>query len=119
MGLWLARILVEQRLTERAHKPVQCERCPVCGTQTSTELVRLGCLLAVFLPFELAAVMVQQLCGIAVSEDTIWNWVQATGKQAVEQLEMQLQQLEDALRAWGCDGVKMGLIIYCICGWLG
>lgn len=63
--------------------------------QTSTELVRLGCLLAVFLPFELAAWMLRQLCGIAVSEDTIWNWVQVTGKQAIEQLKVQLQQLED------------------------
>lgn len=63
--------------------------------QTSSELVRLGCLLAVFLPFGLAAWMLRQLCGIVVSEDTIWNWVQAAGKQAIEQLKIQLQQLED------------------------
>lgn len=63
--------------------------------QTSSELVRLGCLLAVFLPFGLAAWMLRQLCGVVVSEDTIWNWVQAAGKQAIEQLKIQLQQLED------------------------
>jgi hypothetical protein len=63
--------------------------------QTSSELTRLGSLLAVFLPFELAAVMLKQLCGIAVSDDTIWNWVQAAGKQALKQLEIQLQHLED------------------------
>lgn len=56
--------------------------------QTSSELIRLGCLLAVFLPFGLAAWMLRQLCGIAVSEDTIWNWVQAAGKQAIEQLKI-------------------------------
>lgn len=59
--------------------------------QTSTEIRRLGCLLAVFLPFELAASILQQLSGISVSEDTIWNWVQITGQQAKQQLEAQLQ----------------------------
>ncbi|MBW4637090.1 MAG: hypothetical protein KME05_02445 [Gloeocapsa sp. UFS-A4-WI-NPMV-4B04] len=41
--------------------------------QTSLELVRLGCLLAVFLPFDLASQLLLQLTGIAVSGDTIWN----------------------------------------------
>lgn len=59
--------------------------------QTSTELMRLGCLLAVFLPFELAAVMLQQLTGIVVSDDTIWQWVQVAGQQAIAQLQLQLQ----------------------------
>jgi hypothetical protein len=131
MGLWLARAMVCQQLSERAQLPLQWSCCPQCGTrllskgfakrriltlvgwvewrrrvgrcprhcsgsqsipfdnvleiqpyqQTSPELIRLGCLLAVFLPFELAAVMLQQLCGIAVSDDTIWNWVQAVGRQ--------------------------------------
>jgi hypothetical protein len=126
MGLWLARVIVEQQLSERAQALSEWSCCPACGTklvskgfvkrriltlvgfvewkrrigrcprhcpksqqvpldtilgirayqQTSTELVRLGCLLAVFLPFELAAWMLRQLCGIRVSEDTIWNWVQ-------------------------------------------
>ncbi len=145
MGLWLARALVCQQLSERAQVPTHWGCCSVCGTrlvskgfvkrrmltlvgsvewkrrigrcpchcpesqqapldkilgirayqQTSAALVRLGCLLAVFLPFELAAWMLRQLCGIAVSEDTLWNWVQVTGKQAIEQLKVQLQQLED------------------------
>jgi len=38
--------------------------------QTSTELTRLGCLLAVFLPFELASRLLQQLSGIVVSDVT-------------------------------------------------
>ncbi|GAP99790.1 ISKra4 family transposase [Leptolyngbya sp. NIES-2104] len=61
--------------------------------QTSVELMRLGCLLAVCLPFELTAWMLQQLSGIQVSDDTIWNWVQSAGQQANENLELQLQQL--------------------------
>jgi hypothetical protein len=62
--------------------------------QTSTELVRLGCLLAVFLPFELAASVLQQLSGIAVSDATLWNWVQVVGTQAHKQIEAQLQAFE-------------------------
>lgn len=63
--------------------------------QTSTELMRLGCLLAVFLPFDLVALMLQQLTGIAVSDNTIWQWVQVAGQQAMEQLKLQLQRLAD------------------------
>lgn len=61
--------------------------------QTSTELVRLGSLLAVFLPFEVAAWMLLQLTGITVSHDTIWQWVQRAGQKAMAQLESQLQDL--------------------------
>lgn len=64
--------------------------------QTSTELKRLGCLLAVFLPFEVAAWMLQQLIGVTVSHDTIWQWVQSAGHKAMAQLDSQLQDL-----AWG------------------
>lgn len=39
--------------------------------------------------------MLRQVCGVAPSEDTIWNWVQAAAKQAIEQLKVQLQQMED------------------------
>jgi hypothetical protein len=51
--------------------------------------------MAVFLPFELAAWFLHQLTGIQVSEDTIWNWVQVAGQQAMTQLNLQLQQLSD------------------------
>jgi hypothetical protein len=46
----------------------------------STELMRLGCLLAVFLPFELASQLLLQLTGITISDDAIWNWVQGLDK---------------------------------------
>jgi hypothetical protein len=61
--------------------------------QTSLELVRLSCLLAVFLPFDLASQLLLQLTGIAVSGDTIWNWVQVSGQREMENL--QLQHLAD------------------------
>ncbi|MBH8578371.1 ISKra4 family transposase [Nostocaceae cyanobacterium CENA369] len=145
MGLWFARAIVEQQLTQRAQSPTFWENCPRCSKrlrskgfikrqmltlvgqvewqrrvgrcpnrcagsqsipfdnilnihpyqQISSELTRLGCLLAVFLPFGLAAWMLQQLCGIAVDEDTLWKWVQAAGRRAIDQLKIQLQHLEN------------------------
>lgn len=62
--------------------------------QSSIELVRLGCLLAVFLPYELAVQLLGQLCGIRISDDTVWQWVQQFGAQAMQQLDTQLEQLE-------------------------
>lgn len=58
--------------------------------QTSTELVRLACLLVVFVPFELASQLMQQLTGIEVGSATIWQWVQSLGNQAIAQLDEQL-----------------------------
>lgn len=58
--------------------------------QTSTEVQRLGCLLAVLLPYDLAAWLLGQLSGIRVSGDTLWQWVQVKGKQAVQALQVQL-----------------------------
>ena len=63
--------------------------------QSSTELMRLGCLLAVFLPFDLAAQLLVQLTGVDVSDATIWNWVQDGGQRAMKQLQLQLQQSAD------------------------
>jgi hypothetical protein len=59
--------------------------------QTSVELMRLGCLLAVFLPFELAVMLLQQFSGIAISDATLWQWVQDFGQQAMETLQAQLE----------------------------
>jgi len=36
-----------------------------------------------------------QLTGIAVSDTTIWQWVQKAGKRAMQTLNLQLQHLAD------------------------
>lgn len=61
--------------------------------QTSIELMRLGCLLAVFLPFELAVQLLVQLCGIRISDDSVWHWVQNFGQQAMQRLDTDLMHL--------------------------
>lgn len=65
--------------------------------QTSVELMRLGCLLAVFLPFELAAQVLVQLCGVQVSDDTLWQWVQSFGQQAIQRIDTELVQQANAV----------------------
>lgn len=145
IGLYIARMLVEQQLSERVQQVTSLGCCSVCQTrlvskgwskrriltlvgwvrwkrrigrcphkcpggqsipfddilgiqpyqQTSTELMRLGCLLAVFLPFDLASQLLLQLTGVAVSNDTIWNWVQGAGQRARKNLQLQLQHLAD------------------------
>jgi hypothetical protein len=59
---------------------------------SSEELMRLGCLLSLVMPYELASWMLGQWSGISVSANTLWNWVQAKGKQAEAELNSQLQQ---------------------------
>lgn len=65
--------------------------------QTSMELMRLGCLLAVFLPFELAAQLLVQLCGIRISDDTVWQWVQTFGQQAMQRVDTDLVHLANGV----------------------
>lgn len=66
--------------------------------QTSIELLRLGCLLSLFLPFELSAQLLAQLTGVSLSAQTLWSGVQQIGQQAMEQVEQQLGSL-----AQGCQ----------------
>jgi hypothetical protein len=64
------------------------------SAQTSTELQRLGCLLAVFLPFALAVEILMQLTGIEVSDRSVWNWVQEVGETTMLQLQQHLEDFE-------------------------
>jgi hypothetical protein len=58
---------------------------------SSEELMRLGCLLSVVMPYELASWLLGQWSGLSVSSSTLWNWVQTKGRQAQAELELQLK----------------------------
>jgi hypothetical protein len=60
--------------------------------KSSDELVRLGCLFSLFVPYELAAWLLGQLSGLSVSASSLWNWVERQGSQAVAELSEQLAQ---------------------------
>lgn len=63
--------------------------------KTGNGLKRLGVLLCVMLPYEMASYLLGQWSGIQVSETTLWNWVQQGGLQAMAQLDKQLTDYEN------------------------
>ncbi len=62
--------------------------------KSSLEVKWLGGALAIFVPFETAAVLLAMMTGVKVDGKTIWQWVQERGKMAMAQLETQLEALE-------------------------
>ena len=51
------------------------------------ELMRLGCMLAVFLPFGLAVHLLEQISGVSISDAAVWQWVQQFGAQQMAQVQ--------------------------------
>ena len=91
---------------------------------TSGELQCLGCALAVFVPFATAAQLLAWSSGASVSPKALWDWVQAAGCRAMENLQAQLDAVatgvlppEEPLEAelttapliLGADGVMVPL----------
>ena len=58
--------------------------------RTGQNLKQVACALAVFVPFEIASVLLALLTGIQVSPTSIWNWVQEAGEKAMQQLKKKL-----------------------------
>ncbi len=65
--------------------------------RTSTELKQVACVLAVFVPYGIASVLLKSLCGVELSHGAIWDWVQWAGKDAMKRLEQELAQLSERL----------------------
>jgi hypothetical protein len=63
--------------------------------RTSGGLKRAACALAVFVPFEIAVVLLKLLTEAVVSPGSIWNWVQAAGQASMDRLKQQLEALQD------------------------
>jgi hypothetical protein len=61
--------------------------------RTSLEVQWLTCALAVFVPFEIAAVLFELLTGVKVASKSIGSWVQQSGQRAMTELEVQLEAL--------------------------
>mgnify|MGYP001008429427 CR=1 FL=1 len=63
--------------------------------RTSNELKYFSCLLAVFVPFEIASILLKELIGIDVSHGAISNWVQEMGRAGIEKLKNELELLSN------------------------
>jgi hypothetical protein len=59
------------------------------------QVKRRACLLAVFVPFETAAMLLSQVGGVKVSATTLWQWVQHIGQHLLAQLDHDLQALNE------------------------
>lgn len=65
--------------------------------RVSDELKQAACLLAVFVPYGIASLLLKSLFGRAVSPGAIWNWVQCAGKEAMSRLQDELLMLAEQL----------------------
>jgi hypothetical protein len=61
--------------------------------RTGAEVQWVGCLLAVFVPYETARRLLRQLTGVELAAGTLWGWVQQVGQRARVQLEGELRAL--------------------------
>jgi len=60
----------------------------------SVELIKMACLLAVFIPYDISAKILKQLTGISICANTIWNWVQNKGREVMKKKQEELNRLE-------------------------
>jgi len=56
-------------------------------------LQQVACLVAIFVPYETAEMLMKQLTGIKVSSQAIWAWVQSAGERMMKSLEGELAAL--------------------------
>ena len=61
--------------------------------RTGAEVQWMGCLLAVFVPYETACRLLQHLTGVRLQAGTLWTWVQSVGQQVMAQVADELQEL--------------------------
>ena len=63
--------------------------------QHSEEVIRLGCLFSLVMPYDLASWMLSQWSGLSVSASSLWSWVQQRGQQVQAEVQAQLQAQTD------------------------
>ena len=67
--------------------------------------MRLGCLLSLFMPYELASWMLSQWSGLSLSASTLWNWVQLMGSKAQQELDAQLETQSSGIQV-ACESIS-------------
>ena len=60
----------------------------------SIEIVKMACMLAVFVPYEIASKILNELTGVTICGNTIWNWVQDKGKEVFDKVQNEINLLE-------------------------
>lgn len=67
------------------------------GQRTSDELKRLACMFCVFVPFNIAVELLQQLTGVALSADSLWTWCIDAGQRIENQIEAERQAMAEGI----------------------
>ena len=90
----------KRRLGRCANKCIMGQIAPLdeelglaANQKSDVGLQQVACLVAIFVPFETAAMLLKQLTGIEMSSQAIWIWVQAAGQRMMERLEAELAEL--------------------------
>lgn len=73
--------------------PFDTELGLASNQKSDTGLQQVACLVAIFVPFETAAMLLKQLTGTGVSGQAIWEWVQSVGQRMMKSLEVELEAL--------------------------
>lgn len=78
-------------------------------------LQQVACLVAIFVPFETAAMLLKSMTGIEISSQAIWMWVQLAGQRMMRRLEAELEALaagkEPETEAMSTDTAAQPLLI--------
>lgn len=75
--------------------PLDTELGLQANQRTSGGLKRAACALAVFVPFEVAAVLLRLMTEVTASPGAIWNWTQEAGQASMKRLKQQLKMLKE------------------------
>ncbi len=79
--------------------------------RTGTEIKHLACLLAVFVPCQIAESLFGNFFCVNVSDGAIWNWVREAGGEAVRKLQAELEQLNNGEKPEEDDAIALIRII--------
>jgi hypothetical protein len=73
--------------------PLDKELGLASNQKSDTGLQQVACLLAIFVPYETAAMLLKQLTGADVCGQAIWEWVQSVGQEMMKSLAAELEAL--------------------------
>lgn len=73
--------------------PLDTELGLTSNQKSDKGLQQVACLVAIFVPYETAEMLMEQLTGIKVSSQAIWEWVQSAGERMMKSLEGELAAL--------------------------
>jgi hypothetical protein len=73
--------------------PLDKELGLMTNQKSDPGLQQVACLLAIFVPYETAAMLLKQLTGSDICGQAIWEWVQSVGQRMMKSLEAELEAL--------------------------